>query len=152
MGAFLISEGFPGGLDGKESACNVEDPGSIPGSGRSLGEGNGNPLQYSHLENPMRSLVGYSPRGCKESDMTERLYFTFIDAFKLWCWRRLLRVPWTARRSNQPILKESSPEYSLEGLMLKLSWPRLVIAFLPRSKNLLISWLQSPSTVILEPP
>ena len=43
-----------------------------------------------------------------------------IDAFKLWCWRRLLRVPWTARRSNQLILKEINPEYSLEGLMLKL--------------------------------
>ena len=43
-----------------------------------------------------------------------------IDAFELWCWRRLLRVPWTARRSDQPILKEISPEYSLEGLMLKL--------------------------------
>ena len=43
-----------------------------------------------------------------------------IDAFRLWCWRRLLRVPWTARRSNQSILKEISPEYSLEGLMLKL--------------------------------
>ena len=43
-----------------------------------------------------------------------------IDAFELWCWRRLLRVPWTARRSNQSILKEISPEYSLEGLMLKL--------------------------------
>ena len=43
-----------------------------------------------------------------------------IDAFELWCWRRLLRVPWTARRSNQTILKEISPEYSLEGLMLKL--------------------------------
>ena len=43
-----------------------------------------------------------------------------IDAFGLWCWRRLLRVPWTARRSNQSILKEISPEYSLEGLMLKL--------------------------------
>ena len=42
-----------------------------------------------------------------------------IDAFELWCWRRLLRVPWTARRSNQSILKEISPEYSLEGLMLK---------------------------------
>ena len=50
-----------------------------------------------------------------------------IDAFELWCWRRLLRVPWTARRSNQFILKEISPEYSLEGLMLKLKlhyfWP-----------------------------
>ena len=43
-----------------------------------------------------------------------------IDAFELWCWRRLLRVPWTARRSNQSILKETSPEYSLERLMLKL--------------------------------
>ena len=43
-----------------------------------------------------------------------------IDAFELWCWRRLLRVPWTARRSNQSILKEISPEYSLEGLMLRL--------------------------------
>ena len=43
-----------------------------------------------------------------------------IDAFALWCWRRLLRVPWTARRSNQSILKEISPEYSLEGLMLKM--------------------------------
>ena len=43
-----------------------------------------------------------------------------IDAFELWCWRRLLRVPWTARRSNQSILKEISPEYSLEGLLLKL--------------------------------
>ena len=43
-----------------------------------------------------------------------------IDAFELWCWRRLLRVSWTARRSNQSILKEISPEYSLEGLMLKL--------------------------------
>ena len=43
-----------------------------------------------------------------------------IDAFELWCWRRLLRVPWTARRSNQSILKEISPDYSLEGLMLRL--------------------------------
>ena len=43
-----------------------------------------------------------------------------LDAFELWCWRRLLRVPWTARRSNQSILKDISPEYSLEGLMLKL--------------------------------
>ena len=42
------------------------------------------------------------------------------DAFKLWCWRRLLRVPWTARRSNQSVLKEINPKYSLEGLMLKL--------------------------------
>ena len=45
-----------------------------------------------------------------------------IDAFELWCWRRLFRVPWTSRRSNQSILKEISPEYSLEGLMLKLQY------------------------------
>ena len=45
-----------------------------------------------------------------------------IDAFELWCWRRLLRVPWTAKRSNQSVLKEINPEYSLEGLMLKLQY------------------------------
>ena len=45
-----------------------------------------------------------------------------IDAFELWCWRRLLQAPWTARRSNQSILKEIIPEYSLEGLMLKLQY------------------------------
>ena len=45
-----------------------------------------------------------------------------IDAFELWCWRRLLRVPWTARRSNQSFLKETSPEYSLEGLKLRLQY------------------------------
>ena len=57
--------------------------------------------------------------GC-ESWTTEKAECRTIDAFKLWCWKRLLRVPWTARRSNQSILKEISPEYSLEGLMLKL--------------------------------
>ena len=58
-----------------------------------------------------------------------------IDAFELWCWRRLLRVPWTARRSNQSILKEISPEYSLEGLILKLKTP---ILWLPDAKSQLI--------------
>ena len=48
------------------------------------------------------------------------LHFNMWPVFELWCWRRLLRVPWTARRSNQSVLKEISPEYSLEGLMLKL--------------------------------
>ena len=57
--------------------------------------------------------------GC-ESWTIKKAEHRRIDAFKLWCWRRLLRVPWTARRSNQSILKEVSPEYALEGLMLKL--------------------------------
>ena len=57
--------------------------------------------------------------GC-ESWTIKKAEHQRIDAFKLWCWRRLLRVPWTARRSNQSILKEISPKYSLERLMLKL--------------------------------
>ena len=57
--------------------------------------------------------------GC-ESWTIKKAEHQRIDAFELWCWRRLLRVPWTARRSNQSILKEISPVYSLEGLMLKL--------------------------------
>ena len=57
--------------------------------------------------------------GC-ESWTIKKAEHLRIDAFELWCWRRLLRVPWTARRSNHSILKELSPEYSLEGLMLKL--------------------------------
>ena len=61
-------------------------------------------------------LVTY---GCKSWTIT-KVEHQRIDAFELWCWRRLLRVAWTARRSNQSILKEINPEYSLEGLMLKL--------------------------------
>ena len=57
--------------------------------------------------------------GC-ESWTIKKAEHQSMDAFELWCWRRLLRVPWTARRSNQTILKEISPEYSLEGLMQKL--------------------------------
>ena len=65
--------GFPGGSEGKESACIAENPCLIPGLRRSPGEGNSYPLQYSYLENPMdrRSLVGYNPWGCKELDVTE---------------------------------------------------------------------------------
>ena len=64
---------FPGGSDGKESACSEGDLGLIPELGRSPREGHGNPLQYPCLENPdgQRSLVGYSPRDCKKSDTTE---------------------------------------------------------------------------------
>ena len=111
-----------------------------------IGEGNGNPLQCSCLENPrdggaywaavpcwaavygvtqsrtrLKRLNGSSSSmyGC-ESWTIKKAEHRRIDAFELWCWTRLLRVHWTARRSNQSILKEISPEYSLEGLMLKL--------------------------------
>ena len=68
-----FSQGFPGGSEGKASTCNAGDWGSVPGLGRSSGEGNGNPLQYSCLENPhgKRNVVGYSPWGRKESDTAE---------------------------------------------------------------------------------
>ena len=59
--------------------------------------------------------------GC-ESWTIKKVEYRRIDAFVQWCWRRLLRVPWTARRLNQSMLKEINPEYSLEGLMLKLQY------------------------------
>ena len=71
--------------------------------------------------------------GC-ESWTIKKAEHQRIDAFELWCWRRLLRVPWTARRSNQSILKEISSEYSLEGLTLKLK----LQYFGPLAKNRLI--------------
>ena len=72
-----------------------------------------------HLDKAMVfAVVMY---GC-ESWTIQKAEGQRIDAFKLWCWRRLFRVPGTARRSNQSILKEISPEYSLEGLMLKLQY------------------------------
>ena len=109
-----------------------------------IGEGNGNPLRCSCLENSRdggawwAAIYGVAQSqtrlkrlssssmvypivmyGC-ESWIRKKAEHWRIDAFELWCWRRLLRVPWTARRSNQFILKEISPEYSLEGLILKL--------------------------------
>ena len=74
-------------------------------------------LTKIHLVKPMVfPVVMY---GC-ESWTIKKAEHRRISAFELWCWRRLLRVPWTARRVNQSILKEISPEYSLEGLVLKL--------------------------------
>ena len=122
---------------------------SIPGLGKSLGVWHGNPLQYSCVENSMDrgswqatvNGVAKSWTWLKELSMhihmiswlclpvvmyscagwvIKKAEHCRVDAFELWCWRRLLRVPWTARRSNQSIQKEISPEYSLEGLMLKL--------------------------------
>ena len=68
-----------------------------------------------------RSQAGYSPWGHKESDTVNKAEHRRIDAFEQWCWRRLLRVPWTAERSNQSILKDISPGCSVEGMMLKLN-------------------------------
>ena len=64
--------------------------------------------------------------GC-ESWTVKKAEHQRIDTFELWCWRRLLRVPWTARRFNQSILKEISPEYALEGLMVKLLYFYLIL-------------------------
>ena len=77
---FLL-EGFPGGSAGKESSCNAGDLSLIPGLGRSPGEGNGNPLQYSCLENPhgQMSLAGYRPWGLKESGMTEQHSLSLLE-------------------------------------------------------------------------
>ena len=122
----------------------------------STGEGNGKPLQYSCLENPMNSMKRQNDRILKEElprsvgaqyatgdqwrnnsrknkgmepkqkqypvvDVTgNRSKVRCCKEFELWCWRRLLRVPWTARRSKKSILKEISPGCSLEGMMLKL--------------------------------
>ena len=85
-----------------------------------------------HLVNAMVSLVVMY--GC-ESWTIKKTEHQRINAFELWCWRRILRVPWTARRSNQPILKEISPVCSLKGLMLKLKLP---ILWPPDGKN----WLE----------
>ena len=69
---------------------------------------------------PVKAMVFPVVMCGRESWTIKKAEHWRIDAFELWCWRRLLRVPWTPRRSNQSILKEISPEYSLEGLMLKL--------------------------------
>ena len=80
----LITLDFPGSSDGKTSANNAGDMGSIPGLGRSLGEGNVNPLQYSCLENPMDRGAWYSPWDCKELDTTEQLHSLLLNnSFKI---------------------------------------------------------------------
>ena len=75
-----------------------------------------------------------------------------IDAFELWCWRRLLRVPWTARRFNQSILKEINPEYSLEGLMLKLKFQYFghLMKKADSLKKILMQWRQEEKGTIVD--
>ena len=79
-------------------------------------------VQFSHsiVSDSWQPHESQHSRPPYESWTVKKAEHQRIDAFELWCWRRLLRVPWTARRSNQSILKEISPEYLLEGLMLKL--------------------------------
>ena len=76
-------------------------------------------ITLSTKVHPVKAMVSVVLYGC-ESWTVKKAECRRIDAFELWCWRRLLRVPWTARRSNQSILKEINPGCSLEGLMLKL--------------------------------
>ena len=109
-------KGFPGGSDGKASACSAGDPGLIPGLGRSPGEGNGNPLQYSCLENSMdweapQSLVGYSPWGRKVSDTAERLQLTYSLTGQI---RHLLLVSYLTDRSTNPCFLILSLPWTLE--------------------------------------
>ena len=73
----LVYLGFPGDSEGEESTCNAGDPGSIPGLGRSPGEGKGYPLQHSGLVNPM----DYGPWGCRESDTTEQLSLVYLGGW-----------------------------------------------------------------------
>ena len=140
-----MSTGLPGGSDTKESTCNEGDPSLIPGVGRSPGEGNVIPLHLLGKSHGQKNLgatvhgvaksqiqlsdfISMSTKVCLvkamvypvvmcgcESWIIKKAEHQRIDAFELWCWRRLLRVPWTAGRSHQSILKEISPEYSLEG-------------------------------------
>ena len=91
------------------NAGDIRIMGSTPGSGRS-------PRKWQPTKAVVFPVVMY---GC-ESWSVKKAEHRRIDAFELWCWRRLLRVPWTARRSNQSILKEISPGISSEGMMLKL--------------------------------
>ena len=129
---------FHGSSDAKESACNAGDLGSIPWLEISPREGKGYPLQYSGLDNSIYCVVHGATKSWHdwvsftftfktpikwsmvfsvvmyacESWTIKKAEHQRIDAFELWCWRRLVRVPWSARRSNQSILKEISPEYS----------------------------------------
>ena len=114
-----LSRGFPGGSDGKQSACNAGDPGSIPGSGKSPGEGNGNPLQYSCLENPMgRGAWRATVHGVSESDKTEWLTCSLS---RFWCTELCLRLDWYFVKESTLM---SSPGGPLHGLLgcLAHSW------------------------------
>ena len=94
-----------------------------------------NSRHYFANKGPSSQSYGFSNSHVWMWELHYREYCWRIDAFELWCWRRLLRVPWTARRSNQSILKEIDPEYPLKGLILKL---KLQLLWPPDVKNWLI--------------
>ena len=128
---FQMSQNFPSQIPSYNLGASQVAPevrckrlSRVPGWGRSQPVSD-NPLQYSYLENSMDRGTWWAFKlWCRinrcESWTIKKADCWRIDAFKLWCWRKLLRVPWTARRSNQSILKENNPEYSLKGLNLKL--------------------------------
>ena len=135
-----MCEHFPGGSDGKSVSLQCGRPRFHSWVGKMSWRRKWQPTPVflpgkSHGRRSLVTVHRLQSMGRKELDTTERLHFTLygcesqtikkaeyrrINAFELWCWRRLLRVLWTARRSNQSILKEISPGCSLEGLMLKL--------------------------------
>ena len=80
---------------------------------------------FNNMEGPSSQSYGFSSSRVWMRQVDHKAEHQRIDAFELWCWRRLLRVPWIARRSNQSILKEISADYSLKELMLKLKLPIL---------------------------
>ena len=136
---FTFLFGFPGGSDGKASACNAGDPGSIPGSGRSSGEGNGNPLQYSCLENPMdgeawqAAVHGVTKSWAQLSDFT---FFSFFG-FKI---NRISSHPFHSihdlgKKMNPLISSISSDQSNLDLLLFALSGQVKLVWLLPVSFN-----------------
>ena len=119
---------LPGDADGKPSACNAGDPGSVPGLGRSPGEGNGTPLQYSSLENPMDGGACWatSPRGRKQSDTTERLPFHYLA---------LTPFPTSVLNLNYVDLVWNYALFKTNMTWLKLTW-RSLLTSLARRLNL----------------
>ena len=92
----------------------LQEGGPLPGPNSGFLSNRNEWIEETHVLTRQETLLG------KDTQVVEKAENQRTDALELWCWRRLLRVPWTARRSNQSILKEINPEYSLDGLILKL--------------------------------
>ena len=145
----------PCGSAGKKSACNAGDLGLIPGLGRSPGEGKGYPLQYSGLENSMDCIV---PMVTKSWTQLSDFHFHFLLQHHSSKASILQHSPFFIVQLSHPYITTGKTialtRWIFVGKIISLLFnmlSSLVIAFLPRFKHLLISWLQSPSAVILEP-